>query len=231
MRRSRAPSELPPRKALTSIATLGTRIDEVTFPPVVAACRRKSLRILYASPWQPSSTPAAWHVVEPWSLRIHDGAWYLRAWEERSRRAKTFRSADIQAVEDVEDASTAASRRPPPADPWAEENRAFGIDRDRPDVAVIQFHGGIARWLAPVVWHRAEQDVWLEPGELLQRTIPYRSCRELARRLISFFDDIESIEPATLRDEVAALGRRAGEAARSGSSSSAQRRKSPSKSK
>jgi predicted DNA-binding transcriptional regulator YafY len=189
------------------------------------------LRLLYASPWQPSSTPAAWHTVEPWSLRIHDGAWYLRAWAEDRRQPKTFRVADIQAAQDVDDGSAPASRRPPPADAWAEEKQAFGIDHDRPDVAVIRFRGAIARWVAPIAWHSAEENVWLEPGELLQRTIRYRSCRELARRLISMIDGIDSIEPAALRDEVAALGARAAAVRRRTASSTARRKKSAAKSK
>ena len=32
--------------------------------------------------------------------------------------------------------------------------------------------------------------------------MPYHSCRELARRLLSIVDGLESIEPAELREEV-----------------------------
>jgi predicted DNA-binding transcriptional regulator YafY len=55
------------------------------------------------------------------------------------------------------------------------------------------------------VWHRRQKDVWIEEGELLERTFPYRSCRELARRLASYLDGVESISPAVLDDEVVAL--------------------------
>lgn len=143
---------------------------------------------------------AAWQEIEPWELRVHDGAVYLRAWARGPAEARTFRLAHIEAVEDAE-----GSRRPPPSDVWGDESPAFGIDRDRPGTAVIRLRGPVARWVAHVVWHPGEQDVWLEPDELLERTVAYRSCRELARRLASVLDGIESIEPQQLREEVVGL--------------------------
>lgn len=208
VRRRASPSELPTRKAFTASLTLGTQIDALLLGRLVVACRRKRVRIYYASPWQPPASAGTWRTIEPWALRMHDGALYLRAWAEDPRGALTFRLADIQKVEDVEDRATPASRHSPPADVWGEESHAFGIDRDRPGVAVILLRGAIARWIAPIKWHPCEQDVWLEPGDLPQRTIPYRSCRELARRLVSVIDGIESIEPKELHEEVVALGTR-----------------------
>ena len=48
--------------------------------------------------------------------------------------------------------------------------------------------------------------------ELLERHVPYRSCRELARRLVSIGDGLASVTPDELADEV----RRIAEAAISG---------------
>lgn len=231
VRRTTAPSELPARKVVTSSVTLGSRIDGVQLGRLAAACRRKPVRILYVSPWKPAGTPAKWHAVEPWSLRMLDGAFYLRGWARGPRAPRTYRFADIQAVEEIEDRSEPASLRSPPADVWAEENKAFGIDLDRPGVAVIRFCGAIARLIAPIVWHPAEKDEWLEHGLVLQRTIPFRSCRELARRLITVIDGIESIEPAALREEVGLLGARAVAVCRRAPRRRATPRKSPSKSK
>ena len=80
---------------------------------------------------------------------------------------------------------------------------------------MIRFRGGLARWIARIVWHPLQKDLWLEPDELLERTIPYRSCRELARRLASVIDVIESIEPRELCEEVFGLFARSKAMARS----------------
>ena len=183
--RSRGTStDLPNRHAMTATLTLSTRIDPVILRSLLAACRRKALRIRHASPWQPFTDGAVWHDIEPWALRVHDGAVYLRSWVHDLNGPRTFRVADIEALEE-RTAPTNTSRRPIPADPWGEDIPGYGIDHDRPDVAKIRLRGRVARWVAPIIWHPAEQSVWLEPGELLERTVSCRSCREMARRLAS----------------------------------------------
>ena len=78
----------------------------------------------------------------------------------------------------------------------------FGIDSDRPGVATLRVRGGVARWIANLVWDPGQEDRWIEPAELLERKVPYHSCREFARRLLQIVDGLESIEPAELREEV-----------------------------
>ena len=201
--RQRVPgSELPTRKAMTATLTLGTRMDPDIFRRLATACRRKTVRIRHASPWRP--TAAKWKAIEPWAMHMQDGAVYLRGWAIGPRAPGIFRLADISALEELDDTAT-RTRHPVPADVWAEEREAYGMDHDRPGVAVIRLRGAVARWVSTIVWHPSERDVWLEEGELLERTIPYRSCRELARRLVSVIDGIESIEPRALFDEVVGL--------------------------
>ena len=60
-----------------------------------------------------------------------------------------------------------------------------------------------------MIWHAEQQDVWLEPGELLERTIRYNSGREITRLLVTVLDGIVSIEPPELRDEVVSFCARA----------------------
>jgi predicted DNA-binding transcriptional regulator YafY len=209
MRSRVSPKGLPPRKAVTASISLSTRMKPGVLPRIHAACRRKVVRILYESPWQDGPDRAAWHEVEPWALRVHEGALYMRAWAREQQEARTFRLAQIDAVEELEEQPPAASRQAPPIDLWGDEESGFGIDSDRPGVAVIRFHGAVARWLASVKWHPDETNVWIEPDEVLERTVAYRSCRELARRLASLLDGIASIEPAELREEVQGLVARA----------------------
>jgi hypothetical protein len=40
---------------------------------------------------------------------------------------------------------------------------------------------------------------------VLERRLAYRSCRELARRIVSVIDGVVGVEPAELRDEVGRL--------------------------
>ena len=200
---------LPARKTMTSSVTLSARIDPAILRGLIAACRREPLRIRYSSPWQPATDSTAWHMIEPWALHMHDGAIYLRAWANGLKAPRTYSVAHIEAVERVDEPEGRTTpRRAIPTDVWGDEAPAYGIDHDRPGVAVIRMRGGVARWVARMIWHPHEQDTWLEPGELLERTFAYRSCRELARRLAMVIDGIVSIEPAELREEVLGLFRK-----------------------
>jgi predicted DNA-binding transcriptional regulator YafY len=207
-RRGNARSKLPPRRSMSSNVTLGTDVDLAILRRMITACRGEALQMQHASPWPTPRAEVPWQEIEPWALRLYDGALYLRAWVTARRGARTFRLADIQDVRDSERAAS-SPRHARPIDVWEEEDRAFGIDHDRPDVAVIRFRGGVARWVKCIKWHKSQRDRWIEPRELLERTIRYRSCRELARRLASLLDGIESIEPVELEDEVIALVSRA----------------------
>jgi predicted DNA-binding transcriptional regulator YafY len=171
VRKRETPSELPARKAMTSTLTLGTRSDPEILRRLHAACRRKVVRIRYASPWRPAVEAAAWQEIEPWALRVHDGAVYLRAWARGPAEARTFRLAHIEAVEDIK-----GSRRSPPADVWGEESPAFGIDRDRPGVAVIRLRGPVR---ASIVIPRRRCTLSMHPEQERgrRRAPPERSAR------------------------------------------------------
>ena len=87
---------------------------------------------------------------------------------------------------------------------WGNEDPAYGIDHDRPDVAVLRIRGPVARWVHSMQFHPSQQDTWIVDGELLERRVAYGSCREFARRVLSIIDAVESIEPAALREQVLA---------------------------
>jgi predicted DNA-binding transcriptional regulator YafY len=155
-----SPTDLPPRKAISCALTLGTRIDAAIFTTVLFACRRKQLRIQYASPWTPPVDPIPTQIIEPWALRIMGGGIYLRAWSHKSQHAKTYRLAHVESVEIDPALPTEIS----PTDLWDDAHPAFGIDDDRPDVAVIRLRGGVARHVAKSIWHPSERDRWIGEG-------------------------------------------------------------------
>jgi predicted DNA-binding transcriptional regulator YafY len=205
LRQSASPSTLP-RSSMTATLTLATPIDAGMLRTLMSACGRTVLKIRYVSPWKPVAQAERRYTIEPWAVRVHDGSAYVRAWARESHGPRTFRVAQIEEVASVQGEPT--KRRPPSAMIWGDEDPRFGIDHDRPGYAVIRLRGPVARWVARGHWHPEERDRWLVPGELLERKLSYRSCRELARRIASVIDGVDSIEPRELRMEVIKMVRK-----------------------
>ena len=195
----------------TMIATVTTAspTDPEVLTVLLASVGRSVVEIGYESPWSSprkshdnETTPRRRrHEIEPWQLRVHDGALYLRAWSRTHDEARSYRVAQIRSAHALEQLATKHTM-PAPDRIWGDEDPAFGIDHDRPGIATLHVRGGVARWMHSLRWDPGQEDQWLQDGELLVRRLPYRSCRELARRLLSLGGAIESIEPPELRDEV-----------------------------
>lgn len=201
--RTSAAPDAPGTRPGALVATVSTASN--TAPEVLSclltAVARSVVSIEYESPW--AETPSSrTYQIEPWQLRLHDGRIYLRAFSREHEQARSFACAHIRSASG--DSATPSQRVPAPAEIWGDADPAFGIDHDRPDVAVLRVRGAIARWLHGLTWHPAQRDQWIEPRELLERRLPYLSCRELARRILSLGDAVESIEPAALRAAVLA---------------------------
>jgi predicted DNA-binding transcriptional regulator YafY len=187
--------------AVVATVTTVASAEATVLLALIRAVGRQVLRVRYASPWAPLDAGERTHELEPWQVRVHDGAAYLRAWSRGVKGPRSFRVAHVRGVQVIEGATP--EQPVPPADEiWSEGDPAFGIDSDRPDVARVRVRGPLARWLAEVRWHDKQDDHWLVEGELLEREVPYRSCREFARRLLSLGAGVEAIEPAALREEV-----------------------------
>lgn len=202
-RRARAGESVRPVTARVSATlTLGTPLKAGVLRTLLQACRRSAVRIDYDAPWKPAGQGRSTREIEPWAVRVHDGAAYVRAWSRDVGAARTLRIAQIQHIEPLEVPADELARVPALADVWGADDPAFGIDRDRPGEAVIRIEGAIARWVHPVRWHPGQVDRWIVEGKVLERRLRYRSCRELARRVVSIYDGVVRIEPAALRDEV-----------------------------
>lgn len=165
---------------------------------LLRAVRRSVVEIRYRSPWKEE---ASTHQFEPWQLWLHDGVLYVRGYSRTRKAPRTFRLAGIEGL------STLSAQSPMAAVPargliWGEGDPRLGVDEDRPDVATIRFRGPVARWVGSVAWHPDQTDAWQENGDVLERRVPYRSCRELARRLASMADGLVGVEPPALREQV-----------------------------
>lgn len=188
---------VPKAHAITSSFSSGQAVDPKILASLSLAAGRNPVRISYAKPWSGSQSR---YTIEPWQLRVHDGALYLRAYSRKAKGPRTFRVVQIQSCTVMDDDNM---RQPLPAPDkiWAEAP-AFGLDEDRPDTAVLRIAAPFARWVHAERWHPEQRDAWVKKDELLERTLPYRSCRELARRVLTLGDSLVSIEPPELAEEV-----------------------------
>lgn len=160
---------------------------------------RRVVVVTSQSPWTEKKSR---HEFEPWQVWIHDGIPYVRGYSRTKNAPRTFGLANIQDVE------TLPSERPGvrrPDDPWAGDDPRYGIDGDRPGEAVLRLRGGVARWVASLVWHPYQCDSWTDGGEVLERLVPYRSCREFARKVVTVADGLVDVQPDELRAEVRTL--------------------------
>jgi predicted DNA-binding transcriptional regulator YafY len=175
---------------------------------LLAAVGQYALTLAYKSPWSPRAS-VTYYDVEPWQVRIHDGAYYLRAFSRNHQQARSFNVGHIHEIRRAEPSGLQAKI---PIDDdgqriWGTGDPALGIDHDRPDIATIVLTGPIARWVERLVWHPSQSDRWLTPNEVLERRVEYQSCREFARRLVAIGDGLVQVHPAELALEVERLAR------------------------
>lgn len=187
-------SSVHPR-AVTASLTMGTHVDPSLLRTVLTAVRKQVLRIEFKSIWKGEQRTAT---VEPWQVRIHDGAIYLRAFWREVDEARTLRLAQCSSVEVCDDQPTTPA--PPASLCWGDGDPAFGIDEDRPGRAEVHIRAPLSRWVEHIVWHSDQADTW--DGDVLIRRVSYRSCREFARRLLSIADGLAVVEPAELREQL-----------------------------
>jgi predicted DNA-binding transcriptional regulator YafY len=203
--RGATPVEAARPGSLVATLTTGSRSDPRVLSVLLGAVGKQVIEIRYVSPWSPDSG-ARIYDIEPWQLRLHDGNMYLRAYSRSHREPRSFRVAQIDAAEPI--AGLHSTEPVPPLDKiWGDHDPAFGIDEDRPNVAVIRIRAPTARWVHPNIWDPGQRDTWIEDGELLERRVAYRSCRELARRLLSLGDAVVAVEPEELRVAILAHAR------------------------
>ncbi len=80
---------------------------------------------------------------------------------------------------------------------------AFGIFSGEPrHTAVLRFTPERARWVADELWHPQQQARVLDDGSYELR-LPYAETPELIMDILKYGADVEVMEPAELRAEVA----------------------------
>lgn len=143
------------------------------------------------------------YLIEPSAL-TH--ALYLIGWDEGRKGRRTFKVERIR-----EAALTPETFEPEPGfDLVGELSRAWDVIADQPlEDVVVRFAATVARRVAETRWHPSQQLEEQPDGSLLWRG-RVAGSREIRIWILGWGADAEVLEPAALRDEIAAeLGRAA----------------------
>jgi proteasome accessory factor B len=143
-------------------------------------------------------------VVRPWylepSLATH--ALYLIGWDETRGAVRTFK------IERIRDLSLTAQRFEPPEGTIDQAMRnAWDIISDQPETdVVLRFEPAVAARVRETTWHPSEQAELAADGSLRWRA-RVAGTIEIRAWILSWGHQVEVLEPADLRDEVAAIHR------------------------
>src|SRR3954453_11652024 len=142
------------------------------------------------------------YLLEP-SLQTH--ALYLMGFDETRGALRTFKIERIRSV-----ALTPRTFEPPDAAATTSALRpAWDIIADQPPVAVdLRFAPAVASRVMEATWHPT-QTVQAEPDGSLRWRATVSGTSEIRLWILSWGADVEVLEPATLRDDVADTHRRA----------------------
>jgi proteasome accessory factor B len=163
------------------------------------------------APYAPDAAPRKAvvrpYLIEP-SLQTH--ALYLIGWDETRDGLRTFK------VERIRDAALTPRTFEPPEPGTAEAGtiettlqRAWDIIADQPSVEVVlRFAPGVASRVGEATWHPSQRVEREADGSLLWRATVAGTI-EIRLWILSWGADVEVLEPASLREDVAATLERA----------------------
>jgi predicted DNA-binding transcriptional regulator YafY len=142
------------------------------------------------------------YLIEP-SLQTH--ALYLIGWDETRNGIRTFK---IERIRDV--ALTPRTFEPPePGTLEGTLRRAWDIIADQPEVQVVlRFAPSVAARVSETTWHPSQRLDPADDGSLVWRGAVSGTI-EIRLWILSWGDEVEVLEPAGLREDVAATLRRA----------------------
>ena len=197
-----SPGDAIRRDALRVSQTSASLSEPRWVVQLLRAVRTRVVEVEYRRPWGTAGTHL--HKFEPWQLWLHDGVLYVRGYSRTRKGPRTLRLANIRGLRVLPDEGPKHAV-PDEVEIWGNTDPRWGIDEHEPDTAVVQLRGEVARWVAGAVWAADQEDKWLDRDELLQRTVKYRSCREMARRLVPLSDGIVALRPRRLLQSVQSL--------------------------
>lgn len=137
--------------------------------------------------------------VSPQRLVYYRDNWYLDAF---CHLRDDLRSFALDAIESaVSSDKPAVSVDEATLKAFFEDS--YGIFNGKPDkIAILKFSPFRAQWVAKELWHPQQIGKFLSDGSY-QLEIPYRVDMELVREILKEGQDVEVIEPKSLRDNIA----------------------------
>ncbi|MEN8175162.1 MAG: WYL domain-containing transcriptional regulator [Pseudomonadota bacterium] len=161
-----------------------------------ATAQRRRLQLTYYSRARDTETERQ---VSPQRLVYYRDNWYLDAWCHLRKGLRTFALDAIRQAA----ARDARAKEVPQAELDDHYASAYGIFSGRAShLAVLRFTSARARWVAEEQWHPDQAGRWLDDGRYELR-IPYHDPRELVMDILRHGGEVEVVEPAALRKQVA----------------------------
>lgn len=194
---------------------LGEAGKRLRFPALAARPAGSSFHIVASATLQRRKLWMEYHaraqdrrterMVSPQRLTHYREGWYLDAWDETRSALRTFSVDRIIRPTILNDAALDVSEEQLD-EHYASAYGIFGGKADK--LAILRFTKQRARWVADERWHPEQQGEYLPDGRYELR-IPYKDSRELVMDILRHGPEVEVIEPASLRQEVAEQHRRA----------------------
>lgn len=169
-----------------------------------AWAERRTVRFTYDASIHDRARRSREAVVRPWylepSLATH--ALYLIGWDETRAAVRTFK------VDRIRDLSITPHHFDPPEGTIDQAMRsAWDIIADQPETdVVLRFDPAVAARVRETTWHPSEQSEVSADGSLIWRA-HVAGTIEIRVWILSWGHQVEVLQPAELRDEVAAIHR------------------------
>ena len=136
--------------------------------------------------------------VSPQRLVHYRGNWYLDAWCHKSDGVRMF------ALDSIEDAKLLETKAKDVSLKQVDEETAggYGIYRGtKLQWATLVFSAQAARWVRYEIWHEQQKTRDLSEGKF-ELKLPYADPRELEMDILRHGENVEVVEPASLREAV-----------------------------
>jgi proteasome accessory factor B len=138
--------------------------------------------------------------VHPYGLTCHRGALYLIGFAPQHNEIRTWKIDRIEKVEP----DVMPFTRPDDFNLEKHLSGSFGVfHENKPSRVVIRFSREVARYVRESTWH-ASQKLTTQPDGALLAMFDLTSTAEIKQWALSFGAQAEVLEPAALREEVAA---------------------------
>jgi predicted DNA-binding transcriptional regulator YafY len=137
--------------------------------------------------------------VSPQRLVHYRGNWYLDAWCHRSEGVRMF------SLDSIENARLLDAKAKDVSLKQVDEEtaRGYGIYRGTKLAwATLVFSPEAARWVRSEIWHAQQQGRDLPDGRY-ELKVPYADSRELEMDILRHGENVEVLEPASLRERIA----------------------------